>query len=311
MSHQLKNKITIGLWPLSGDWAPVNSKQSIEVVRHAYECGFCAFDVAPNYGNGTSEKLIGRLIAEGVSPCNLSIDTKVGSPVNGRKDFSLDNIKNSLKSSCLRLGVIRLRNIYLHNPRNETVDYQSIRDYMDRLADDRMIEAFGISGAKGYNYSDKLAYVRLLQQDLNIIYLRDLQSYLSAHNSGNRSTSFVARSVFASGLLTKQHLCDLRFTTGDYRYRWFTAERAKAIQHACSYLKKLLKTNDLRQISLRYALYHPDVSSVVLGVSSKSHIDYIQSALTHGPLTHSEVELIEAAWSTQYEYTGDYSKNGY
>ena len=58
----MNRRIVIGTWSMSGDWGPIDLNEIIDVLEKAYyEYGFEEFDTAPNYGNGFSEFLLGKI----------------------------------------------------------------------------------------------------------------------------------------------------------------------------------------------------------------------------------------------------------
>ena len=60
----MKNKIVIGTWPMSGDWGKINITEVIDTLEKSfYDYGFVEYDTAPNYGNGFSEFIIGKVFS--------------------------------------------------------------------------------------------------------------------------------------------------------------------------------------------------------------------------------------------------------
>ena len=73
----MNNKIVIGTWPTSGDWGPNNISETIELyTKSFFEYGFKEYDTAPNYGNGFSEFILGKIFYNqngGISSMSLII----------------------------------------------------------------------------------------------------------------------------------------------------------------------------------------------------------------------------------------------
>jgi aryl-alcohol dehydrogenase-like predicted oxidoreductase len=83
-------------------------------VSEALEAGVNYFDTAVQYGNGASETHLGRMLAK-LRATSAIVGTKVGLPP---EDFGRigDAIAQSLEGSLRRLGLERVGIFYLHNP---------------------------------------------------------------------------------------------------------------------------------------------------------------------------------------------------
>ena len=56
--------IGLGCWQLGGDWGEVVEDDALAVLDAAVGAGVTFLDTADVYGDGRSEKLIGRFLAE-------------------------------------------------------------------------------------------------------------------------------------------------------------------------------------------------------------------------------------------------------
>src|ERR1044072_714777 len=82
-------------------------------IARALDAGVNYFDTAVQYGNGESEKNLGRVLAR-LKPANVIVGTKVGLP---SADFSRirDTVTKSLEASLQRLGRDNVDIFHLHN----------------------------------------------------------------------------------------------------------------------------------------------------------------------------------------------------
>src|SRR5258708_3373350 len=82
-------------------------------VARALDAGVNYFDTAVQYGNGESEKNLGRLLKK-LKPTNAIVGTKVRLP---SADFGSigDAVRSSLEGSLGRLGLDRVDILHLHN----------------------------------------------------------------------------------------------------------------------------------------------------------------------------------------------------
>src|SRR6478672_4205424 len=56
--------IGLGCWQLGADWGTVSEDDAMATLRAAADAGATFFDTADVYGDGRSERLVGRLLAE-------------------------------------------------------------------------------------------------------------------------------------------------------------------------------------------------------------------------------------------------------
>jgi len=89
-------------------------------IARAIEAGVNYFDTAVQYGDGESERNLGRVLRT-LKPADIIIGTKVRVPPG---DFGriADAVTMSLEGSLARLGLDRVDILHLHNPITETGD---------------------------------------------------------------------------------------------------------------------------------------------------------------------------------------------
>jgi aryl-alcohol dehydrogenase-like predicted oxidoreductase len=87
-------------------------------VARAIAAGVNYFDTAVQYGNGESEKNLGRILQK-LKPANVAVGTKVRLPP-GEFDRIADAVTTSIEGSLTRLRLDRVDIFHLHNPITET-----------------------------------------------------------------------------------------------------------------------------------------------------------------------------------------------
>lgn len=112
--------VGFGCWPLSGakDWTNATDKDSIEAVETAIDCGVNFFDVAPVYGLGHAEEILGKALkgkrdsAIIASKCGLVWDE------NNKVSHSLtrESIKKEIEDSLRRLKTDYIDLYQIHWP---------------------------------------------------------------------------------------------------------------------------------------------------------------------------------------------------
>jgi L-galactose dehydrogenase/L-glyceraldehyde 3-phosphate reductase len=100
-------------------------------VERAIAAGVNYFDTAVQYGNGESEKNLGRVL-QNLKPANMVVGTKVRIPP-GEFGRIADAVTKSLESSLARLRLDRVDIFYLHNVIAEKEDgsAMSVRQVLD------------------------------------------------------------------------------------------------------------------------------------------------------------------------------------
>lgn len=122
-SGLLLPEISLGLWQHFSDAEPFAHIR--EIILKAFDCGITHFDVANNYGGGSAEENLGRILSKDLHPYRdeLIISTKAGydmwpGPYGnwGSRKYLLASLDQSLK----RLGVDYVDIFYSHRPDYET-----------------------------------------------------------------------------------------------------------------------------------------------------------------------------------------------
>src|SRR2546426_2511013 len=102
-------------------------------IARAIAAGVNYFDTAVQYGDGQSEKNLGRVL-QALKPVNVAVGTKVRLPASetGRID---DAVRTSLEGSLARLRLDRVDILHLHNPITESGGGSalSVRQVLDEL----------------------------------------------------------------------------------------------------------------------------------------------------------------------------------
>jgi aryl-alcohol dehydrogenase-like predicted oxidoreductase len=87
------------------------------LVARAIATGVNYFDTAVQYGDGESERNLGRIL-QNVKPADVTVGTKVRLPPS-EFDRIAETIATSLEGSLMRLGLDRVDIFHLHNPITE------------------------------------------------------------------------------------------------------------------------------------------------------------------------------------------------
>lgn len=296
-------KIVVGTWPLSGDFGARSPSEAEAVLNAAYEAGIRRFDVAPNYGLGYAESLIGMVFA-GVN--DIEIYTKAGNRPFSGKDFCSDAIIESVEQSLKRLRRDSIEGVFLHNPREEAGDCSEALQALDALKKAGKISKAGISGAKGYDYSHApVNLIDIFQQDANLLYLNELQGAPSG-------TLFFARSPLATGILSGRLSMDTVFPFDDHRSGWLKGDRLASMMGRLDAIQKVLPPDtSLHSAARRFLLGRDDIHHIVCGVNNVCHIDDIVDDCVAGPLPAELINKLQLLHDTDFERPRAEARLGY
>ena len=115
------------------------------MLEAAVEAGVTFFDTADVYGDGRSEQLIGRFLADHPD-LMITVATKMGRRVEQRpENYTLANFRAWTDRSRRNLGVDQLDLVQLHCPPTSVYSHDEVYDALDTLVDDGAIAAYGVS----------------------------------------------------------------------------------------------------------------------------------------------------------------------
>jgi aryl-alcohol dehydrogenase-like predicted oxidoreductase len=137
--------IGLGTWQLGADWGEVGETAALEVLGAAVESGVTFFDTADVYGDGRSERLIGRFTAENPE-LPIMVATKMGRRVDqAPENYTLQNFRAWTDRSRRNLGMDQLDLVQLHCPPTAIYSSDQLYDALDTLVADGAIANYGVS----------------------------------------------------------------------------------------------------------------------------------------------------------------------
>src|SRR5437870_3266598 len=104
--------VTLGGGGIGMVWGPTTEEECVETVKQAVACGINIIDVAPVYGKGKAEEIVGQAWP-GLTPKPL-VATKVFVTPDERRDLA-GAVRRSLEESLKRMGLGRVDVFQLHN----------------------------------------------------------------------------------------------------------------------------------------------------------------------------------------------------
>ena len=195
------SEIGFGAWGIGADWGAVDDRESLAALHAAVDAGVTFIDTADVYGDGRSERLVGRLLRERSEP--LVVATKFGRRVP--LDLSLytyDNFRSWIERSRENLGVEIVDLVQLHCLPWETYYTPSVFDACDRLVDEGFVRAYGVSVEKVEEALKAIEYPGVATVQIIFNMFRQRPAELFFRQAVERDVGVIARVPLASGLLT-------------------------------------------------------------------------------------------------------------
>ena len=210
------SEIGFGAWAIGGSWGETDDATSLAAMHAAVDAGVRFFDTADVYGDGRSERLIGRLLRERDEP--LLVATKFGrrAPLDVAF-YTYDNLRSWLERSRDNLGVEVVDLVQLHCPPPEVYYSPAVFEACERLVDDGLVRAYGASVEKVEEALKAIEYPRLATVQIVLNVFRQRPSELFFDQAQRRDVGVIVRVPLASGLLTGKFSRETRFAPDDHR----------------------------------------------------------------------------------------------
>lgn len=197
----------LGCAPIGDLYHEVDPDVAAATVHAAVDGGATLIDTAPLYGDGLSERRVGRALAT-VDRARFQLSTKVGWQIaegaEPRHAFGRDDVLRSLEGSMERLGVDRFDVVHVHDPEDHLDE--AVRHAVPallRLRDEGVVGAVGA----GMNHSAPLAEL-VRRTDLDVVLIAGRYTLLEQPAlagllplCAERGVGVIAAGVFNSGLL--------------------------------------------------------------------------------------------------------------
>ena len=288
-------------------------------LKWAVEAGISWIDTAPIYGEGESERTIGRHW-ESLSP-SLHISTKVRLEAEDVNDIS-GAIERSLVQSLGRLRASSIGLYQLHNHLGRGIGERpaltpaqvlgrgGVADAFDRLKEQGLVHAAGITAA-----GEKKACLEVIASgrfDTAQVYYNAVNPSAAwrrlpaGWNGGQDFCGILAACfhqnmgvlnirVLAGGVLASSHPPERLFV--------MTSDTDLDNEVRCgAVVRRAISTaqDTPAQSALRFVLGNRDFASRVIGISSIAQLDAAIEAVERGPSPSSAVSMLETKWANGF-----------
>jgi D-threo-aldose 1-dehydrogenase len=279
------DRFVLGCAVIGGLYRPVDEATAWGMFEAAWGSGVRAFDTAPHYGAGLSERRVGAFLQQ-FPRDSFTLSTKVGRLLvptdddvegvdaffggdhNRRvRDYSARGVRQSIEESLERLGLDRIDIALIHDP--EDFMDQAVAEACPSLAelrDQGVIRSFGA----GMNFSAELTrFVR--ETDVDTVMLAGRYTLLDRSAEVDllpecleRGVSIIAVGVYNSGILANPK------AGANFNYGAAPDETVNQALH----LKELCESFDvpLRAVAVQFPLRHPAVATVAVGARTAEQV---------------------------------------
>ena len=296
--------IAQGLWGMSG-WTGSDDDESRQAIQLAIDLGCNFFDTAWAYGDGKSDGLLGEALhknkakrifaASKVPPKNLQWPA---SPKYKYQDvFSADHVLRYAQKIREKLGTDSIDLLQFHVWDDSWADDPEFRQTVEKLKADGSIRSFGLSlnrwepenGIKAI----RTGLVDVVQVIYNIFDQAPEDQLFPLCREMN--IGVIARVPLDEGSLGGKLTPTTTFPAGDWRARYFGPENLAATLPRVDALKQILPPGvTLAEMSLRFVLSNPAVSTTIVGMRKLDHVRQNVALSDAGPLDAALLAKLKA-----------------
>ncbi|MGD0715401.1 MAG: aldo/keto reductase [Gaiellaceae bacterium] len=298
------SEIGFGAWAIGGDWGETDDRESLAAMHAAADAGVTFFDTADVYGDGRSERLVGRLLRERDE--RLLVATKFGRRVPlDLASYTYENFRGWLERSRENLGVDAVDLVQLHCLPWETYYTPSVFEACDRLIEEGLVRAYGVSVEKVEEALKAIEYPRVATVQIVFNAFRQRPAGLFFQQARRHDVGVIARVPLASGLLTGKFSRDTHFGADDHRTFNRHGEEFDAGEtfagvdfeqglDAVEALRALVPEGaTLAQLALRWILGFDAISTVIPGAKTPEQARANAAAAELPPLPDATLRAIE------------------
>ncbi len=305
--------VGLGCWQLGADWGHVDDADAMAVLHAAVDAGVTFLDTADVYGDGRSEQLIRRFLAERRNDA-VMVATKCGRRADPHvpASFTPENLRAWTDRSRANLGVERLDLVQLHCPPTPVFATDEVFAALDELVAEGDLAAYGVSVETCDEALTAIARpnVASVQIILNAFRRKPLERVLPAAREAG--VGIIARVPLASGLLSGKYDEHTTFSADDHRnfnrhgeafdvgetFSGVPYEVGVAAARSVAEVAAGLGVGTAA-LALRWIIDQPGVSVVIPGARNADQAKANAQAAELGPLAEDTLAAIERVYDEQ------------
>jgi aryl-alcohol dehydrogenase-like predicted oxidoreductase len=296
-----------GMWGMGG-WTGSEDSESMSSLQLSVDLGCNFFDTAYAYGEGHSERLLGRLLkanpgrtlytATKIPPKNRIWPSRRGANLDDV--FPADYIREQVEKSLTNLGTDHIDVMQFHVWEDDWARDERWQRVVQDLTQQGKVRAWGVS-VNRWEPDNCLETLRTGLIDA-VQVIHNIFDQAPEDNlyplSDELKVAIIARVPFDEGTLTGTLTKDSTWPEGDWRNTYFVPENLKASVDRAEALRPLIPAGmTMPELALRFILAHPTVSTIIPGMRKESHVRANIAASDGKPLPASLLaELKKHRW---------------
>ena len=279
-----------------GGWTGSDDAASAHALDRAVDLGCNFFDTAWAYGDGRSERLLGKLlrrhpgrtlyVATKVPPANRQWPGRASTPA--ADVFSYEHIVRYTTESLRNLGVSAIDLQQLHVWDDSWTIADGWKEAVQELKRQGLIRAFGISVNRWEPTNVLRAIDTGLVDVVQVVYniFDQAPEDTLFPTCGRLGVAVIARVPFDEGSLTGTLRAGARWPDGDWRNTYFAGEHLTETLRRVEPLRALSDRSglSLSALALRFILSNPVVTTTIPGMRHRTHVDQNLECSDSGPL---------------------------
>ena len=272
------SSIGFGAWAIGGDaWGRTDDAESMRSLHRAIDLGVNFIDTADVYGDGHSERLVGRLRRERRE--EIVVATKAGRRLDPHvaEGFTRRNLTAFVERSLENLGADAIDLLQLHCPPPDVYDMPEVFGILDDLVSAGKLRYYGVSVERVEEALRASRYpnVQSIQIIFNMFRLKPAEALFPVVRE--KRIGILARVPLASGLLSGKLRRDSSFERTDHRNynrhgesfdvgETFSGVDYETGLEAVEELRPLVPADaTMARLALRWILMFPEVTAAIPG----------------------------------------------
>lgn len=302
------SEISFGAWAIGGTWGDVDDIESMAALNAAIDAGVNFIDTADVYGDGHSERLIGKLLKERSE--NIVVATKAGRRLSPHVSSGYDrrHIESFIDRSLKNLDVDTLDLLQLHCPPSDVYEQSEVFDMLDDFKRIGKIQNYGVSVEKVDEALKAIQYEGVATVQIIFNAFRQRPAEVLFKQAQARNVGILARVPMASGLLTGKMNMKSTFAADDHRQfnrqgeafdkgETFSGVDFATGLEAVEALRPLVPAGiTMAQFALRWILMHEAVSCAIPGARNVAQAVDNAAASDLPALSDSTMEAVRSVY---------------
>jgi aryl-alcohol dehydrogenase-like predicted oxidoreductase len=279
------SEISLGTWQVGGKWGdPFSHDNADRILNAAVDAGINFIDTADVYGDGESEKAVGRLVRSRSE--RIVVATKCGRRLQPHTSeaYQPGVLRKFVEDSLRNMGLETLDLIQLHCPPTEVYYRPEIFELFDRLKEEGKIQHLGVSVEKVEEGLKAIEFPNVTTVQIIFNMFRQRPADLFFNEAKRRNVGIIVRVPLASGLLTGKFDRNTTFSKEDHRNfnrdgagfdkgETFSGVDYETGLAAVDELRTaFLNDKNLAPDALRWILTFDAVSCIIPGASKPEHL---------------------------------------